>query len=73
VHEQPDPTAVEFLVSQLESLDVPTPPVPKHITPNAAGELVGAIGAKVVEHVNRSGHGRAALTSLVLRSLKQAI
>jgi ribonuclease R len=73
VHERPDSTAVEFLVSQLESLDVPTPPVPKHITPQAAGELVGAIGAKVVEHVDRTGHGRAALTSLVLRSLKQAI
>src|SRR4030095_6878156 len=39
----------------------------------AAGELVGAIGASVIEHVRRSGHGRAALTSLVLRSLKQAI
>jgi ribonuclease R len=72
IHEQPEPEAIEFLVSQLESLDVPTPPVPDHITPQAAGELVGSIGASVVEHVRRTGHGRAALTSLVLRSLKQA-
>jgi ribonuclease R len=72
VHEQPEPEAIKFLVSQLESLDVPTPPIPDHLTPRAAGELIGAIGAKVMEHVRRTGHGRAALTSLVLRSLKQA-
>ena len=29
VHEQPDPAAVERLVAQLESLDVPTPPMPE--------------------------------------------
>jgi ribonuclease R len=72
VHEQPEPDAIEFLVSQLESLDVPTPPIPKHITPRSASELVGSIGAAVREHVERTGHGRLALTSLVLRSLKQA-
>jgi ribonuclease R len=72
VHEQPEPAAIEFLVAQLESLDVPTPPVPDHITARRAGELIGQIGAKVMEHVGRTGHGRAALTSLVLRSLKQA-
>jgi ribonuclease R len=37
----------------------------------AAG-LVGAISALVDEHVRRTGHGRIALSSLVLRSLKQA-
>jgi ribonuclease R len=72
VHEQPEPEAIKFLVAQLESLDIPTPPIPDHITGRAAAELIGAIGAKVMEHVRRTGHGRAALTSLVLRSLKQA-
>jgi ribonuclease R len=72
VHEQPEPAAIEFLVAQLESLDVPTPPLPRHMTPRVASELVGVIGVKVAEHVRRTGHGREALTSLVLRSLKQA-
>jgi ribonuclease R len=72
VHEQPEPTAIEFLAEQLESLDVPTPPLPAHITPRIAGELAGGIGAAVEEHLSRGGRGRAALTSLVLRSLKQA-
>jgi ribonuclease R len=72
VHEQPEPAAIEFLATQLESLDVPTPPLPQHMTPRQAGELVGAIGVKVLEHVERHGRGRPALTSLVLRSLKQA-
>jgi ribonuclease R len=72
VHEQPEPAAVEHVVAQLESLDVPTPPVPPHLTPRTAGEVMGEVAAKVVEHVNRTGRGREALTSLVLRSLKQA-
>ena len=37
VHEQPDPASVERLVAQLASLDVPTPPLPEHITPAAGG------------------------------------
>ncbi len=72
VHEEPEPAAVEFLVAQLESLDVPTPPVPKQMSPKEAGKLVGEIGLRVMEHVRLTGHGGAALTSLVLRSLKQA-
>jgi ribonuclease R len=63
---------VERLVAQLESLDVPTPPVPKTMTPQQAGELVGAISRKVAEHTRATGHGRIGLSSLVLRSLKQA-
>ena len=35
VHEQPDPASVERLVAQLASLDVPTPPLPEHMTPAA--------------------------------------
>jgi ribonuclease R len=72
VHEQPEPAAIEFLAAQLESLDVPTPPIPRHLTPRVAGELAGMMAAKVADHVQRTGRGRNALTSLVLRALKQA-
>jgi ribonuclease R len=64
VHERPDPARVELLVKQLETLDVPTPPLPERMSPQQAADLVGEI--------RRSGRGRAAFTSLVLRSLKQA-
>ncbi|MCW3047536.1 MAG: Exoribonuclease [Solirubrobacterales bacterium] len=72
VHERPDPPAVERLVEQLASLDVPTPPVPEHISPQQAAEIVAQCSHLVDEHVRRTGHGRVALTSLVLRALKQA-
>lgn len=72
VHERPDPPRVERLVEQLASLGVPTPPVPEHIAPSQAAEIVGECSRRVEEHVRRTGRGRAGLTSLVLRSLKQA-
>jgi ribonuclease R len=72
IHEQPEPARVERLVEQLASLDVPTPPLPPQMSPQQAGELVGEIARMVDAHVRRTGRGRAALTSLVLRSLKQA-
>jgi ribonuclease R len=72
IHEQPEPARVERLVEQLASLDVPTPPLPPQMSPQQAGELVGEISRMVAAHVQRTGRGRAALTSLVLRSLKQA-
>jgi len=72
VHEKPDPARVEFLIQQLESLDVPTPPVPEQMSPQQAADLVGEVSRVVAEEVRRSGRGRAAFTSLVLRSLKQA-
>jgi ribonuclease R len=72
VHERPNPQSIEWLVKQLASLDVPTPPIPKQMTPQRAGELAGEISRMVAEHVRRTGRGQAALTSLVLRSLKQA-
>jgi ribonuclease R len=71
VHARPDPQSTEFLVAQLASLDVRTPPVPKQMTAQQAGELVGEFSRLVAQHVRRTGRG-AALTSLVLRSLKQA-
>jgi ribonuclease R len=59
-------------VGQLAALDVPTPALPDPMTPQEAGELVGEISHLVDAHVRRTGRGRQALTSLVLRSLKQA-
>jgi len=73
VHEQPDPLRVQRLGEQLAALGVPTPPVPEHVSGTQAAELVGAMSVAVVRHVRRGGgSGRLALTSLVLRSLKQA-
>ena len=73
VHEQPDAARIEHLVSQLASLDVPTPPLPERLSRQQAGELVAALSRSIDEHVRRVGHGRAALTSLLLRSLQQAL
>jgi ribonuclease R len=72
VHERPEPAAVQRLVGQLATLDVPTPPLPEQLSPSQAAEAVGEISRMVDQHVRRTGHGRRALTSLVLRSLKQA-
>ena len=66
--------AVERLIDQLASLGVPTPPVPEgHLTPQQAADVVGEASQLVSAWVaSRGGRGRRALTSLVLRSLKQA-
>jgi ribonuclease R len=68
VHERPDPPAVAFLCEQLADLDIPTPPVPKHMTPQQAAELA----AEVSRVVARESRGRTAFGTLVLRALKQA-
>jgi ribonuclease R len=72
VHERPAPEAVERLVEQLASLGVATPPVPEHISPQQASDLVSEISHEVARHAARTGRGRTALTFLVLRALKQA-
>ena len=73
VHERPEAPAVERLIDQLASLGVPTPPVPGgHLTPQQAADVVGEASALVADWVRRTGRGAPALTSLVLRSLKQA-
>jgi ribonuclease R len=73
IHERPEPVAVERLVEQLASLGVPTPAVPDVMTRQQAGEIVGEASALVAEWVaRRNGQGARALSSLVLRSLKQA-
>jgi ribonuclease R len=71
VHERPEPERVRRLVEQLATLDVPTPPVPKNMSPSQAAELMGEISRRIEAHVSRAG-GRAALTSLLLRTLQQA-
>ena len=74
VHEDPDGAEVERLVAALESLEVPTPPLPdlQALTPSQAGELVGLISQAIDRYVRASGRGRRAFGSLVLRTLKQA-
>jgi ribonuclease R len=71
VHERPEPERVKRLVEQLATLEVPTPPVPKNMSPSQAAELMGEISRLLATHVRRGG-GRAALTSLLLRTLQQA-
>jgi ribonuclease R len=73
VHEQPDAAAVERLVAQLASLDVPTPALPSNLTPRRAGELVGEISRVLMDYLAATGRRGEALVSLVLRSLKQAV
>jgi ribonuclease R len=68
VHERPEPARVATLVDQLASLDVPTLPLPDHMTPQQAADLA----AEVSRIVARESRGRQALGMLVLRSLKQA-
>jgi ribonuclease R len=72
VHEPPETQSVLRLVEQLASLDVATPPVPEPLSRTQAAEIVAQCAALVDQHVRRTGHGRQALTTLVLRSLKQA-
>jgi ribonuclease R len=72
VHEQPDGASALRLVEQLASLGVATPPVREHMTPPEAAAVIAACSRSVAEHAARTGHGRDALTFLVLRSLKQA-
>ena len=72
VHEQPDPSAVAFMVEQLASLEVPTPPVPDNMSPQQAAQLAAEASRLAADYSRRSGRGRFAFGTLVLRSLKQA-
>jgi len=42
------------------------------MTPSEAAEVIAACSRAVTQHVTRTGHGRDALTFLILRSLTQA-
>jgi ribonuclease R len=73
VHEQPDPQRVAFMIEQLAALDVPTPPLPDELGPSEAGVLAGEASRLVAAEAKRRGHGPKAYTTLVLRSLQQAL
>ena len=72
VHEQPEPQAVELLLSKLADLKVPTPPAPETLSPADAAALAAEASELVTEYSAKSGRGREAFPSLVLRALKQA-
>ncbi|MFP5362600.1 MAG: ribonuclease R family protein [Thermoleophilia bacterium] len=72
VHEKPEGEKALRLVEQLASLDVATPPAREHMAPSEAAEVIAACSRAVAQHTARTGHGRDALTFLVLRALKQA-
>ena len=72
VHERPDPQSVELLLAKLAELEVPTPPVPEHLTPGEAAKLAARVSERVAEYTAQSGRGREAFQALVLRALKQA-
>jgi ribonuclease R len=72
VHEKPDPRAVQSLVTKLDSLDVPTPPIPEDMTPQQAADMVGEISRMVAAYVRKTGRGASIFPSLVLRALKKA-
>jgi ribonuclease R len=72
VHEKPDPRGVERLVEQLESLEVPTPPLPERMSPQQAQDAAGEISQVIARYVRTSGRGRRAFGTLVLRAMKQA-
>jgi ribonuclease R len=72
VHERPDPQSVEHLMAKLVDLGVPTPPVPKRMSPQQAADLAGEVSKRVAAYTEQSGRGREAFPALVLRSLKQA-
>ncbi len=72
VHERPDASSVERLITQLASLGVPTPPAPGgHMTSQQAADLAAEISAMVADWVARTGRGGRALNRLVLRSLNR--
>ena len=83
VHERPEPARVLRLIAQLASLGVSTPAVPDTISPSQAAELMGEVSQRVQRHVQGAlkradaaqvgpWGGRIALSSLVLRTLRQA-
>jgi ribonuclease R len=72
VHPQPDPPRIEQLIAQLHELEIPTPPLRGTPAPSEAAGLAAQASRLVAKEAARRGHGRAAYTTLVLRSLKQA-
>src|SRR5205807_1191735 len=58
VHERPEAPAAERLIDQLQSLGVPTPPVPKgHLTPQQAADVISDASASAAPWT--CGRGRS--------------
>jgi ribonuclease R len=74
VHEKPDPQSVALLLAKLADLGVPMPPAPddEKLTPQDAERVAAEASELVTDYVQRSGRGRDAFPSLVLRALMQA-
>lgn len=72
VHERPDAQSVELLLSKLEALEVPLPPVPERLSSGEAARLAARVSAAVSRYAAQAGRGREAFPALVLRALKQA-
>ncbi|MGN6380082.1 MAG: RNB domain-containing ribonuclease, partial [Gaiellales bacterium] len=72
VHEPPDAEAMEALVERFEALGVPTPPLGELHTGPESAAYAGRLSTALDRYVRGSGRGRAAFTTLLLRSLKQA-
>ena len=67
IHERPDADRIARLADQLESLDVAVPAISDKLSPQQALDAVGDISRAVAPL------GKAGLSSLVLRALKQAV
>jgi ribonuclease R len=72
VHERPDPQSLELLLTKLEALEIPTPPIPEGLTPGDAARLAARVGNRVTDYVKTSRRGREAFPALVLQALKRA-
>ena len=72
VHERPDPQSVELMVARLASLDIPTPALPRQMSPQQAADVAAEASRMAAAFVRLTGRGRFSFGSLVLRSLKQA-
>ncbi len=60
VHERPDPQAVELLLAKLTDLEIPTPPVPEHLSPRDAARLAAEIADGIADYAEKAGRGREA-------------
>ncbi|MEV4418447.1 RNB domain-containing ribonuclease [Patulibacter sp. NPDC049589] len=80
VHGLPEPSSVETLVEQLASLGITLPSslwagdggARGIASKEDASAAVAELSRRVDAHVRKTGHGRAGLSFLVLRSLQQA-
>lgn len=72
IHEQPEARSAHRLVAQLDSLGIPTPPVPEEVGPREAAAIVIACSHAVSAAVKRAGRGHLAVPLLILRALKIA-